>query len=346
MVTDNSQCKTEVLGYFSALFSGRLGVDGEIFELPFEMDESLLGDFLNDEVGKLSEVDKEAIEKPFTEEELKQCIKHLPKHKSPGIDGLAFELYTFIYPVIKEEYLAVQNCITERESLTDGMRKSVTRLVPKIKDNIPRVEQLRPISMQISDFGIRNRMFAERLSGILPSILKSGQLCNHDQKNILFGITNLISTVEFINKEDKAAAIASFDMDHAFDRSFIPYILKVLEHMNFGPKFINLIKDAHKDITTRFILNGLTEEIFLTFSFRQGDAISMILYLIYIEPMLVKLGNMLKGFQMPDFIETDNDYCDDVEIVIEDENDLVLAVDIFEKFGRISGAKLNCSKKS
>ena len=116
--------------------------------------------------------------------------------------------------------------------------------------------------------------------------------------------------------------------------------------MNFGEKFIRLIKDSHHNITTRFILNGLTEAILLTFSFRQGDAISMLLYLIYIEPLLVKLGNLLKGLKIGDFNEIDNDYCDDVEIVIEDENDLLLAVEIFRKFGTISGAKLNCSKKS
>ena len=80
--------------------------------------------------------------------------------------------------------------------------------------------------MQIADYGIRNRMFAARLSPLMPSILRSGQLCNHDQKNILFGITNLISTIEYVNKEHKAAAIESFDMDHAFDRSYIPYIIR------------------------------------------------------------------------------------------------------------------------
>ena len=298
---NHNKCKAEVLEYFSALFSGRLGVNGEIFELPFEMDEALLPEFLNDDVGKLSDIDRDALEKDFSEEELKLCMKKLPNNKTPGIDGLGFELYKVMYPVIKEDYLSIQNCISEREYLTDSMRKSVTRLAPKIKNAIPTVEQLRPISMQISDYGIRNRMIAARLSPLMPSILRSGQLCNHDQKNILFGITNMISTIEYVNMEEKPAAIASFDMDHAFDRSFIPYILKVLEHMNFGAKFIRLIKDSHKDITTRFILNGLTEEIFLTFSFRQGDAISMLLYLIYIEPLLVKLGRLLRGFRMPDF---------------------------------------------
>ena len=93
--------------------------------------------------------------------------------------------------------------------------------------------------------------------------------------------------------------------------------------MNFGQKFIRLIVDTHKDITTQFILNGLTEAIALTLSFRQGDAISMILYLIYMEPVLVKLGQILHGVNLGTFDEIDNDYCDEVEILVEDENALV-----------------------
>ena len=72
----------------------------------------------------------------------------------------------------------------------------------------------------------------------------------------------------------------------------------------------------------------------------------MILYLIYVEPLLIKLGEVLKGFQMANFKETDNDYCDDVEIVIEEEADLVLADEIFTKYGSLSGVLLNRSHKS
>ena len=115
-------------------------------------------------------------------------------------------------------------------------------------------------------------------------------------------------------------------MDHAFDRAYIPYIMKVLKHLNFGEKFIRILEDSHRDITTQLILNSLSEEIKLTFSFRQGDPISMILYLIYVEPLLIKLAEVLKGFQMANLKEIDNDYWDDVEIVIEEEVDLVLAM--------------------
>ena len=143
--------------------------------------------------------------------------------------------------------------------------------------------------------------------------------------NILFGITNMITPIEYVNREEKEAAIASFDIDHALDRVFIPYIIKVLKQMNFGDKFIRLMEDTHRNITTRLILNSLSDEIRLSFSFRQGDPISMILYLIYVEPLLIKLGELLRGFQMPNFNEINNDNCDDVEIVVENENDLILA---------------------
>jgi hypothetical protein len=158
----------------------------------------------------------------------------------------------------------LKNCLMEREKLTGEMRKSVTRLAPKIQ-GVPNVQQLRPISMQISGYSIKNRMIAARMTPIMPSILKSGQLCNHTEKNILFGITNMISTIEYVKQEHKHAAIASYDMDHAFDRAYIPYKMKVLKHLNFGDKFIRILEDSHKDIKTQLILNSLSEEIKLTF---------------------------------------------------------------------------------
>ena len=46
---------------------------------------------------------------------------------------------------------------------------------------------------------------------------------------------------------------------------------------------------------------------------------------------------------MPNFNEIDNDYCDDVEIVVENENDLILANAILTKFETVSGVLLNRS---
>ena len=92
-----------------------------------------------------------------------------------------------------------------------------------------------------------------------------------------------MSTIEYINHKGINAALLSFDMDKAFDRCYIPYVSRILKPMNFSDKFIEIIKDMHSSITTRFILSKLTNPIKLTFSIRQGDAIAMFLYIVYME---------------------------------------------------------------
>ena len=66
--TDPKKCKDEIMTFFSALFSGRLGLNGEILENPFEMDEANLPEFLNDSVAKLSDIDRDILERPFSME--------------------------------------------------------------------------------------------------------------------------------------------------------------------------------------------------------------------------------------------------------------------------------------
>ena len=82
--TDPNKCKDEAEEYFGALFSGRVGVNGEVLDHLFLMDDEFLNYFLNDNLAKLSEEDKEALEGTFNEDELKLCFHYLQKNKTPG----------------------------------------------------------------------------------------------------------------------------------------------------------------------------------------------------------------------------------------------------------------------
>ena len=110
--------------FFTALFSGKLGLDGEILNDAFEKDDSYLPEFLNDNLKKLSDIEQYGLEQKFSLDELEQCVKNLPKHKSPGIDGLPFELYKSVFPIIQKDYLAMHNCVWERERLRTTKRCS------------------------------------------------------------------------------------------------------------------------------------------------------------------------------------------------------------------------------
>ena len=96
----------------------------------------------------------------------------------------------------------------------------------------------------------------QRLGMHMETLINSGQLCSREKKNILSGVHNILSTIEYVKQKQIPAALLSFDMDKAFDRCYIPYVCRVLKHMNLSDSFINIIQDMHAGISTQFILGG------------------------------------------------------------------------------------------
>ena len=186
---------------------------------------------------------------------------------------------------------------------------------------------------------------------MLPKLIQSGQLCTVGDKNILFGVNNLLSSLFYIKDKKQRACILSLDFFKAYDRVFLPYLVKVMEKMNLGRKFISWVQMLHKDAKTLFILSKLTDPIKVSFSIRQGDPLAMILYIIYIEPLLLYLERHLNGLEVargPNVVgirQVLEAYCDDVNIFTSSYDDLVKASDVIAKFEAISGAILSRNLK-
>ena len=121
--------------------------------------------------------------------------------------------------------------------------------------------------------------------------------------------------------------------------------MKVMKKMNFSTKFCKWIEMLHEGAQTKFLLKSLTEAIQVCFSNRQGDPLSMILYVIYIEPLLMFLQKSLKGLNVASFVQKEEAYCDDVNIVTGDDEDLIKVDTAIIKFEAVSGAILSRDKK-
>ena len=72
----------------------------------------------------------------------------------------------------------------------------------------------------------------------------------------------------------------------------------------------------------------------------------MFLYIVYMEPFLLSLGRECTGIRVADFTQLDEDYCDDVDLMVEDEADFVKVDDLFRDFEDVSGALLSRTNKS
>ena len=74
------------------------------------------------------------------------------------------------------------------------------------------------------------------------------------------------------------------------------------------------------------------------FSFRQGDPVALNLLFLQQEPLLRMIRATLAGLQMTNFKQLDKAYCDDVQTLSSDINDLIKFEEVMQKFEQTFGA--------
>ena len=344
VVTDKKKIEEKVVHFFTALFNGHHDANLVDTGVPFVPDLTDLNEFLVG-LGKLSDVESEKLHKDITIEELTTVVENSENNKSPGLDGLSYEFYKAVWPVISSDLMQVLQCQIDRLQLIDSNTVGATRLTSKVT-GVPQVDELRPITLLNCDYKLLTKLFVLRMIPIMIFIIKSGQLCSVGGRNILFGVSNILSCIQYIKQKKLGASLISLDFFKAYDRVLIDFLILVMKEMNFSDKFCNWIKMLHRGAKTKCILQWLTDAINVSFSIRQGDPIAMLLFIIYIEPLLLYLERAVVGLKLSGFPQSIDAYCDDVNVMTVSLSDF-LAVDLaVRKFEAISGAILSRSKKS
>ena len=92
--------------------------------------------------------------------------------------------------------------------------------------------------------------------------------------------------------------ILSLDLFKAYDRVHLSYLQSVMKAMNIPEVFISCVLMLHDGAKTRLLLDFVSKPINLTFSVRQGDPIAMILFLLYVEPLLLRMEEVTTGISI------------------------------------------------
>ena len=71
----------------------------------------------------------------------------------------------------------------------------------------------------------------------------------------------------------------------------------------------------------KFIVRGLMSPVRILFSVRQGDPIAMLLYLIFVEPLLLQLRTRVEGLRVGPMRASDEEYVDDVNLILSSDYD-------------------------
>ncbi|KAG5892007.1 hypothetical protein JTB14_024448 [Gonioctena quinquepunctata] len=256
----------------------------------------------------------------------------VPISKSPGTSP---SIRSMTQTVIVSLVETVTHDITYGCALPKNFKKGIMMFDPK-KGMSSDINDFRPISLLNTDYKIVMKLLKERLLRHLGKVVSTEQSCMSESKNIYYSLNKLREVVAMANQTRTNKLLLSIDFDHAFDRVNHKFLWKDLESMKLDEKIVKVLKNLYDDTKSIIQVNrNITREIKIESGVRQGCPMSMVLFVLYIEPSLLKLKERKIDISV---------YADDLTMVVGKIEKINVIKKLIDDFILDSGAQINKKK--
>jgi len=287
---------------------------------------------------------------PFTVEEINNALRATKKNKAPGTDGIPFEFYLKFWDVIGVHFLEMMNCVLGKRKLQPSQGRAAIRLVPKIPTP-SKITDYRPISLLNTDYKLIASVLAFRLRKSLQNSLDSHQKGGVPGRYIFDSLCLIRDAIDNTGRKSKEAsslkpaAIIAYDLEKAYDLVNRDVLWEVMTAMGYPPLFVDWLKTLYS-ITELCPLNGndVVGTVDNAQSVRQGCPLSVHLFALYIEPLLVCLSRGIDGIEHYGKRIKVRAYVDDLVVFASSMKDVRRACEIILEFCAWTNARINKGK--
>ena len=294
--------------------------------------------YLNDE-------DRDFLNSPITELEIRKAIKEMKPEKSPGDDGLPADFYKCFLDDLIETLVELFNNIRLSTIFPKSQKNAIIKLLYKKGDH-RLLKNWRPVSLLNCDYKIMSKIMTGRLSKFMDKLTPIEQKCGVVGRQIRDIIRNLDTVLD--DMEEEGGYLILLDQQKAFDRVNHKYMFMTLEKMGIKGKFLSMIRSMYSDMSSQICINGrLTNHIDIQRSIRQGCPFSMLIFVLTQVPLIHMINNepQLKGFLTKRNRRLKIQcFADDNTIIIREPSEYKVIQNIYSKHSIASEAKLNLEK--
>ena len=302
--------------------------------------------FLNNLDVGLSDQQKQYLQNDLSDFEIETAISQMAKGKAPGPDGLSVEFYTRCWPIVKHDFVNLLNQMYSIQSIDNRTKSGFITLIYK-KGPQTKISNYRPISLLNYDLKIFTKCLTNRLKPFMSNLSHENQYAKPGKQ--IFSIANLLRDLWWDASDSKIDAyFVSLDFKKAFDSTDQHWLSRVLHKMNFPTKFIRTVNSLNKDANVRVLVNGFrTGKVPINKGVRQGDPLSLYLFLLAVEPLVATINNDKRieglGKGRKRNVKCPS-YADDLTLTLVGSPSVCLAFEIIERFSEATGLKLNMEK--
>lgn len=263
------------------------------FESHFKSQNEARPSVANLQFRQISLVEGGGLIKPFSVEEVKAAVWDCDSFKSPGPDGVNFGFIKEFWVELKDDIMRFITEFHRNGKLVKGINTTFIVLIPKV-DNPQRLNEFRPISLVGSMYKILAKLLANRLRGVLGSVISETQSAFIQNRQILDGILIANEVVNEATKLKKDLMLFKVDFEKAYDSVDWGYLDAVMDRMSFPGLWRKWIRECVGSATASVLVNGSpTDEFPLQRGLRQGDPLSPFLFLIAAEGLHILMKSMV-----------------------------------------------------
>jgi ribonuclease HI/exonuclease III len=302
---------------------------------------------------KITQEQAKTFEKGITMAELSEAMKLSKNGKSPGADGIVYELYKKL-TADNEEEIDVKEVLYEvfKDQEEHGIEKEeflegIMSLLYKKKDK-KRIENYRPLTLLNTDYKLYTKTIATKLGQVAKDLIDEDQAGFIPGRGLYDQTRTTHHVIEYCELIDFEGCVLSLDQEKAYDKIDHNYLWIILEKYGFPIEFINHVKQLYRLAKTSVMVNGVKPKpVNVERGVRQGDPMSCILYNLAIEPLAENLRQSeLQGLKIPGIPRKilTSLFADDTLVYLGSKDDMKVLKKIIDKFCLATTAKFNIEK--
>ncbi|GET56226.1 RNA-directed DNA polymerase from mobile element jockey-like [Rhizophagus irregularis DAOM 181602=DAOM 197198] len=299
---------------------------------------------------------------PPTLEEWLSTVSSMPNDKAPGPSMITYEMLKHLGPTTSALVLIlVQSCLHTAD-IPDLWREAMVFPIPKPHEWKCQLKNTRPITLLEVIRKSLVKLFYNRLASILAlnEVLKGGNFTGLPGGSCRDPIVVLESIIHDAHVNKSPLWILSQDISKAFDSVDLKMLRFALERIKLPASATKFILSLFMKRSNRvFTAHGITPSYRVRIGIDQGEVISPLLWVIYIDPLLTVLKNemmdlyILHAPSLSDpLAETNSDglrinnlvFMDDSTLISSSKSGMESMLSITEEFYQINNTSANHNK--